>query len=390
MLNKYFGSSVKYVALVAIFAVVVYLLGSRHQHMKIGKIQILIIGWAFLEAISFLWTIDSGYIQARLITYMTMALLTLVCSVFPIDRKTFEGAVFFYSAGCAILAVMILTMGKMDGGVNSAGRITIEVMGSYQDPNGLAASLMTGVFFTLFKATEKTKITPFSNIIYAVLFVVISSAIFMTGSRGALVAYAVSLVAYIFIRGNNKTRIACVILIPAVLFFGYFILEAFLPERLFERLFTLEETDGGSRIDHWVMAMQKIAERPFLGNGIAGYFGYFKEQIGHEIAMHNTFVAVLFEVGAVGLSAFLALFLIPFRRALKNRHGMIIAVVLSNMIAAFFLDALHQRYLWNAMMFGLMYYNALSFDPREQDIINAKEQEKNDTRKVKTSSKRPA
>jgi O-antigen ligase len=152
----------------------------------------------------------------------------------------------------------------------------------------------------------------------------------------------------------------------------------------------LEETEGGSRIEHWIVAMQKIAERPFLGNGIAGYFGYFKEQIGHEIAMHNTFIAVLFEVGAVGLSAFLALFLIPFRRALKNRHGMIIAVVLSNMIAAFFLDALHQRYLWNAMMFGLMYYNALSFDPREQDIINAKEQEKNDSRKVKTSSKRPA
>lgn len=387
MLNKFFGSSVKYIALVALFAVALYLLGSRYQHMKIGKIQIIIIGWAFLEAVSFLWTYDSGYIQARLITYMTMALLTLVCSVFPIDRKTSEGAVFFYSAGCAILAVLVLTMGKMDGGVNSAGRITVEVMGSYQDPNGLAASLMTGAFFTLFKSTEKSKITPFSNIIYALLFITISSAIFMTGSRGALVAYTVSLIAYIFIRGNNRTRIACVILIPAVLFFGYFILEAFLPERLFERLFTLEETEGGSRLEHWILAMEQIAKRPFFGNGIAGYFGYFNEKIGHEIAMHNTFVAVLFEVGAVGLSLFLALFLIPFRKALKNRHGMIFAVVLSNMIAAFFLDALHQRYLWNAMMFGLMYYNALSFDPREQDILKAKEQKEYDTRKIKASSK---
>ena len=165
-------------------------------------------------------------------------------------------------------------------------------------------------------------------------------------------------------------------------------MEAFLPERLFSRLFDFEDLQDNNRLDHWILASEQIVNRPFFGSGVASYFGFFNERLGHTIAMHNSFVAILFEVGLVGLSIFMALFLIPLRRAIKNRHGMIVAVVLANMIAAFFLDALHHRYLWNAMMFGIMYYNALNFDPRDQDLINLKERQKNDTRTNKVTSKR--
>ncbi len=82
--------------------------------------------------------------------------------------------------------------------------------------------------------------------------------------------------------------------------------------------------------------------------------------------MHNTYLCVAFETGILGLALFITPFISTFSSALKRKDALIVTVMVANMVAAFFLDALHVRFLWNALIFGVVYKNLFESKTKTQ------------------------
>ncbi len=354
--NRYFGSSVKYVALVAAAFILMFFIGTPKQKIKISSFQICIILWAMFEAASFLWTIQTARTLDILVTYLMMAVLVFAISIFPFTEKEFESILTFYAIGALILSFLVLIFGQMDEGSIYSGRLTLKILGAYQDPNDLGASLLAPAFYSLYRTFKKGNL--FWNIFFAVSFMAMSVATLATGSRGALVAYAFAILVFVLMASSKKGRLIILVSVPFILIIAYLVLRSVLDVYTFNRLFDFGDyTDGNGRIRIWLSALSQIIYHPFLGQGIASHMGYFLQNRGIALAMHNSYLAMLFEVGLVGLALFFYPTIKSLFYAAKKKNGMICAAICSCMLAAFFLDALLVRYLWNAIIIAMLYYN---------------------------------
>lgn len=365
VLNKYYGSSVKYIALLAIGSIILYFILDNSQKIKIGKIQICLIIWSAMQIASVLWTAYYEYTYMRLFSYILMAVLVIMLSVFPFKPNELENAIRAYTIGCIVLSLMLIFTGSLDGGGNSEGRLTIKVLDSYFDPNNLAANILTGLFFCFGGVWKKYKTTPIANIIYAAFFIVQVVAIVLTGSRGGMLSFLVGVIVYCLVKSKKNKRY--IIGLVLGIFVGFIIAKQFMPEGLFNRIFAIENyTTGTGRTTIWSNALNKLLSSPLFGFGIASYHSFFEECFGGATAMHNSFLAVLFEVGVVGFTCFMLPILLGIYNAFKTKRATIIAIIISNMGAAFFLDALHTRYLWNAIAFVVIWYEIQKRKEREE------------------------
>ena len=364
ILNVFFGSSVKFIAAAAVIVTAFYFLIEQKHIIKFTAFQFCLLGWAGLEALSVLWTKLTGASHETLLSYLMMTAFVILLSFFPFNKKEADMLIKFYSLGVLVLAIILLTMGEIDGSIYT-GRMTVSVLGKNQDPNGLAATLLSGVFYSPYKAIEIRKFC----VPYFAAFLIQSVAIFYTGSRGGLVAYVVALLAFIVIKIPQKGKILAVLGALGLIVAGYFVLQFVLPGKLFNRLFDLSEyfsSGGMGRVKIWTTALKELIKSPIIGYGTTSHLYYFSQTLGGEVAMHNTFLCVAFEVGFVGLILFIIPFLSTFANALKHKNALIVAIIVANIAAAFFLDSLYLRFLWNALIFGVVYKNSLELDTKTE------------------------
>ncbi len=359
--NTFIGSSVKYVALFSVACLMLFYVSDRRVKIKIGIVQYTLLGWVLLETASILWTQQSSITIDRIETYILTVAYVILVSLFPFNKKELELVAFFYVVGSFMTLILLFVSGDLLLGWNAEGRRTIYINGKWQDPNGLAAYLVVGFLYFFDKM--------FSKKWYAVPSILLSAAFFygilQTGSRGALIAIIATIILVPIIKAEKKTRIKMIIGVAILVVAVYTIVAEFLPERLFNRLFNIETYLGGSgRIRLWIAAMEEVFKRPIFGNGIASYLSYFSKLLNGEIAMHNTYLCVLFEVGVVGLVLFIIPFLVALYYPHKEKNSYVFSMVLCNMAIIFFLDAIYIRYIWNALLLGIMVYN-ISKSPKQ-------------------------
>ena len=378
VLNRLFGSSVKYIALAATVFILMFFIGNRRQTIHIGTPQVCLIAWSVLQAASLLWTIRIDNTVTRLNTYLLMAVLVLALSVFPFEEKELTAIFRAYALGCAALAFLVVFFGQLNEGSNYENRMTVGFLGAYMDPNNLAAILLAGTFYSFHQMLNRHRTSPFANILCGGLFVLQAIAIFLTGSRGGLIALVIPLCLYLLMRSNKKSRVSILLLFAVLILLSLWLLPKILPQTLYTRLFDYKTySQGSGRIDHWIEAFPQIIYRPLFGFGATSYFGFFKQLHGVEYAMHNTFLAVLFEVGLVGFCFFMLPFLYGLRASYRHKNYCVFIVIFANMIAAFFLDTLHVRFLWNAMALGIMFYELYRRQAQESAKIPAADSAEN-------------
>lgn len=369
ILNVFFGSSVKLIAAAAVVVTAFYFLIDQKHTIKFTAFQFCLLGWAGLEALSILWTNPTSATHETLISYLMMTAFVILLSFFPFDKKEADLLIKFYSLGALALAIILLTVGQVDGSVYT-GRMTVSVLGRNQDPNGLAATILSGVFYSLYKAIESKKF----RVLYLVALLIQSIAIFYTGSRGGLVAYVVALLAFIVIKIPKKRKVLAIVSALGLVVASYFLLQAVLPKSLFDRLFDLSEyfsSGGTGRVKIWTTALKEMMRSPIIGFGVTSFLYYFSQVLGGAVAMHNTFLCVAFEVGIIGLVLFVVPFLSTAVNALKHKNALIVAIILANAVAACFLDSLYLRFLWNALIFGVVYKNSLELEIKESKICKS-------------------
>jgi putative inorganic carbon (HCO3(-)) transporter len=185
--------------------------------------------------------------------------------------------------------------------------------GVFNDPNDLGMALLMFLPYLLNKILEK-------KWLYIFPVALILNGIYLTNSRGTIIALIVGLGSYFFLRKRSYKGILIAI------FFAVLVL-VFGPSRVAE-MGTSDDSSAG-RFDAWYEAFQLFIRQPFFGIGVGNFTDY------HEITAHNSFVLVMAETGFFGLLCFIAIFSIPAYSAIRIIFSKDLNQELLNLIAIF-------------------------------------------------------
>jgi O-antigen ligase len=213
------------------------------------------------------------------------------------------GNLLFYFLGLKKLNFILQGDGIYSMGV-FMDREYPRLIGLVADPNYLV--FYNTLFFTYFLCNLNLK----RNRLGLILCVLTS---LLTFSRGGLAAYIAIFILYILILNNPikqvKLILGALVSVAIALFISvtFFSLDIY---NVIESRMQDFSSDGGSgRFELWSRAWGYFTESPWLGVGASNFLPYNQYQFGDSLQVHNTFLEILSESGALGFFCF-SLFLL--------------------------------------------------------------------------------
>lgn len=324
---------------------------------------VALFAWMIISAA---WSSDSHAAVTSGLRLLQGPLIALVI-VATVDRIfAFRAVIGTYVAGATASALAgVAGVTKSDNAtLVESGRLS----GGIGDPNFLAAVLISALLITLF-AFQVAK-NRSSRVILGLAAGTSLAGIFLTESRGGVIGLAVAIVVAIAYAGPVRRQILISIAVTGAAAALYF---SFAPPQSFQHLTTFTTNGGTGRSDLWTVAVKAFSQHPLAGVG-AGNYTIDEPQfllnvnqnlpradlVLHHEAVHNTYLQVAAELGAVGLALFLFTIFVPLvyaRRVIAMfprtsvrfeptiGRGLVAGVI--GMLAAFvFLSAQYEKQLW--------------------------------------------
>jgi O-antigen ligase len=202
--------------------------------------------------------------------------------------------------------------------------------------------------------------------------IIIAVGIAATESRGGLVAAGIMAIAALVIWRGRRLAILAVILVASVGTVGFFLTSSSALSRI--------ETgnQGSGRTDVWQIAWRIIHAHPFFGVGLAqfpevspkytrqpGALDYVNLIVEKQIVVHNLYLQLWVETGAVGLLMLIVLLVVSMAGGMhairlfeRQRDPQMLALARSALLALlgilaanFFLSDITNRQLWFLVAF---------------------------------------
>jgi putative inorganic carbon (HCO3(-)) transporter len=302
--------------------------------------------WAALSAV---WAIDPNLVLRRLPTAISLFLLYLVAvSIKPSRKELYWTCLLVVAGGVAAaatgylfgleesrLARGTLVMGEQTSNPNTLGAVLIL-------PLALAAGGFAGLR------------NPVQKLLAVGALSVIGVGIFITQSRGALLALAVTMLFFVY---RNKVRWQVVVPLAALL-----VLVIALPATFFARatrVLTGEDTTGAGRTQIWSVGLAALEHVGIFGAGLSNYTEIYRFSDAYSPGVwvkssHNSYLGTWVELGIIGLVLMLAALASHFLAARAARRTGLEGVLLSSveagcvgtMAIAFFSDSLWGKAFW--------------------------------------------
>ena len=354
-LNIIFKSTTKYVGMLVLgawLATIIY--EDRDGRTNISKQVISTFIWLIYCLVSLAWGTESSYTTEYITTYLQMGLLLFICTSETWNQHESEIFIQVYLYGSIMTAVAM----NFFGGNEFSGRGTIEILGKYCDSNQVAANIVPAVLISYYKAFKENEYLQ-KRVFYIAVFLFTTYAVLMTSSRGGLVAIiiGIAVITTIQIRGQQLAigQFLPIIAIAVITL-------QFLPLSTRQRLFnfssyTDEYAYGGSRLTLWAYLFDDFDAQWLIGHGVGSTIPCFISKLGYESGVHNTFLLVLYEVGFVGFAFFIYPYISMIVYHYLHKNVIPCVLIIAAMVSSFFLDALNLRYLWNALIIGVVLYN---------------------------------
>jgi O-antigen ligase len=334
-------------------------------HPSVTYLLAIFVAWSTL---SMVWAEHSSAALNASFRYLQDLLLFLI--VFTAIRKR-EHAVWMTSAfvaGATIAAVFAIIYHPNPGEYDVA-----RASGTVGDPNELAAVLVAGIILAGILVVL-LKRSPLLRLGAAGAALLCALGLFITFSRGGLVALGCAMIASVFVAGRWRPVLVTAMTSVAVLGVAYFAL--FAPQESRDRITKL---DGGTgRTDIWRIGGRMVSAHPVRGVGsgnfalVSGHYllrkpGYVRRDffIREPKVAHNMYLHVLAELGVVGLTLFAAMLAFALSCAFKAARrfadagdrdmelltrGLILALI-GILAADFFLSGQYSKQLW--LLLGL-------------------------------------
>jgi len=278
-------------------------------HPVFTYVLALFIGWA---ALSLTWAEDSGAASTPLLRYALNLILFLIVYTAVRTPRHLAWTLGAYVLGSAVAA----GYGVLNPPQDVAYYDVTRVSGTIGDPNELAGVLVGGtILAAALSATLKR--APLLRLAVAGASVLCAAGIFLSLSRGGLVALGFSMVAAILVAGRRWRLQALALAVAtaagAFVYFGFYAThDASSRVTSFGR--------GTGRADIWTVGWRMVQAHPVNGVGVGNYqtasIHYLLEPgsilrdefiVDTPKVAHNTYLQVLAELGIVGAALFVAI-----------------------------------------------------------------------------------
>jgi O-antigen ligase len=334
------------------------------DHPLLSWAMLALLGWT---ALTLVWAPHTGPALTDISQYFLTLLLIPIAYTAVCGKRDLKVALAAIVLG-AILAALVGIVQPPDAEVVENARAT----GTIGDPNEFAADLLVGLSLGAGFAVARGSRTSLRLLGLAAV-PLCGLGIFLSVSRGGLVAMSVVFIVAVFAAGRWRFAATTTLLIVAVGGVVYFTAFAPLPAR--ERVLT---TNGGTgRTELWHVGLRIVKTHPAGGIGAGNYVSVSPQYalapglITHGDLIftkepkpaHNTYLQVAAELGLPGLLLFLTVIFgcvacalraarIAARRSDVTLEALSRAVFLGTvglLAAFFFISQMHSKILWGLL-----------------------------------------
>jgi len=337
------------------------------DHPQLTWAMVAFIGWATLTLV---WAQQTGMGITALSRYVPNLLLLPIAYTATRGRSELTLALTAIVLG-AVLAAIFGILQPPSPSIAAEGRAT----GTIGDPNELAAALLVGLALAAGFALARG-LSPALRLVGVLAVPLCAAGIFLSLSRGGLIALAALLVAGTILAGRWRGAVTAILVAVAVGGVVYFTQLA--PPSARERITT---ANGGSgRSDLWTVGWRMVQAHPIGGVGVGNFqavSGNYALQPGflrradlifseEPKVAHNTYLQVMAETGIPGLLFFLGTIATCLACALRaariwaKRHDVVMEAfarsvtlgLIGMLTADFFISQMYSKLLWATLALG--------------------------------------
>jgi O-antigen ligase len=271
---------------------------------RIGRVRFTVLPvavWAYLAwaIVSIGWAIDPTIAWSRLQTLIQLVVIAALVADFVVQRPAIVRPVMWvYSLSAAATAVIGIESYLVLGVADTRAAALQD-----QNPAQFATVLLPAFVFGLYEMLNGER-----RIAGAVVTVLTTAGVLVSGTRGAWVAVAVVVLIIVLPQLQPRRRIAAVLMALAL---GAALYQLpGIPDLIAERTVTAVSTGGAGRTDIWSVGASIYASSPVLGVGIANFPVAYTSEVVQAAdvtlvytgrAPHNAIVGTLIELGPIGV-----------------------------------------------------------------------------------------
>ena len=292
------------------------------QARRLCELHYWMLAFAAWSSASIIWTLDLDSTAARVGTYSELLLLVWVIWELAANEARVVRLLQCYVFGTCVTAIGTIsnaiaghTFGQLDNMVGPTGD---RYMMSGMDPNAAGSLLVPSIPMTFYLLARRNG-SPATKLLYCLQLVLCVTTIFLSGSRGAILAAAPTLLMFplFVVRLPGRQRVLAVVATAGIVVCGAFLV----PSKTWQRIFQLgTEVTAGTmthRTQIWKASVDVFRDHPFVGVGASAHPAAVVKILDRSLVAHNTFLSVLVELGVVGELLFLGLLGAAFYCALQ-------------------------------------------------------------------------
>lgn len=348
-LVRFIGSSTKYFLLLML-GLWVY---CENYKVRLNILSSAVTVWFIYKVISIAWSsMENNDVRAHLFSQIGMVLLVAVVTSRVRSREFLQLALRAAYAGSFLFGVLSIIFRRPYLYEFLTSRQVLTLWGQQMDPNNCAAFLAIAVGLGAYSLFCEKK----HRLLNAVVVLVNSGAIILTGSRGGFLLAGLLIAGAMLLPNWNMRALGMdlvkrIAVMLAVALAGLILLSRYtnvLQDGL-ARLLAFDNYEGGSeRTDLWAIALTHFKRHPLFGCGWGGY------AIRDGIPVHNTYLTILCDTGLIGFAVFITPVIYIGCYALKKRALSAVLLLMIGLVPACTLDSINKRYFWNAIILAFM------------------------------------
>lgn len=318
-----------------------------NYRLKVNKHFILLI---FILILSYIINLKNySDIQQPLMSLLSVIMIYVVASTHQQPKtlmSSFLISVFFSSLICIFSDITL-------------NEYTFRKTGGTGDPNEFSMMVLISISYLI--GTFRLRTSLLKRIAQIVAVLIYSVALFMAGSKSAmltLVVLAVSYYVMLLSKKSFKKRVKNTVLYVALFGGIAWALWTINPEMIYNVLERFEDnSSAGERFISWGAGLGLWLKSPFLGIGPQNYVNMIAENFPYiaeaSRAAHNIFIQIFVEAGVFGFIAFMVFIANPIKYSYRRTIpielilGFICILTMGMTLAAFF-----EKYVW--LYFGII------------------------------------
>ena len=301
-------------------------------------------GWAVIFLVyslfSCLWAIDMAHVFEVLKTLGLIFIVHILLAQLIERKEDIEKLLKAnFIALVVLLAYVVL---KSDFSMLGKFRIGVDTLGELWNANDIGIKMSLGAILALYFMTKTHGVR---KTICALLAIIFSFIILMTGSRTALLIVAMSIFMFFWLNAKkHRTLFFCVLLIVLGFLMILILKVPFLyrvignrMEAIFQELIGQAAGEGSynARHDMIELGVEWFKKKPIFGYGLNNFCELYLIETGVATYSHNNFVEMLVSGGLVGFaiyySAYIYLFVKLIKMAFLKRDLIAITLLVFNL-----------------------------------------------------------